>query len=159
MESDERDVNANAQKQCAKIIKRRRLSRWDSVDDSHSHRLVSSESANNIAGNQMSHSSGAHAAGNREQIDNVRTTTAAVIQSTNGINVDQITETVIPKAIDLIFRTPQRISQEMRIVTDLKQFLEEHKFNLKVMPFGSATYGYGGASTDFNICLLNKEGS
>lgn len=107
-----------------------------------------------MVGNQSNNSSGNPAISSQVNI-NVRQNTVATIQS---VNVEQITQTMIPKAIDRIFRTAQRISQEMLIVDDLQQFLREHKFNLEVRPFGSATYGFGGAGTDFNICLLNKNG-
>lgn len=151
MESVEGDENSNTEKQCAQRIRRRRPSRWDNVD-SDLHRLVPSEPANNIAGNRINPSSNTSAAHN-EQNGNVPSVPVG------GIKWDQITEIMIPKAIDLIFRTPRRISQEIQIVADLELFLKEHKFNLQVMPFGSATNGFGGASTDFNICLFNKEGS
>lgn len=90
---------------------------------------------------------------------NIRINPFAAVQSKNDINVEQIAQTMIPKAIDTIFRTVQRISQENQIVADLEFFLKEHKFNLKVMPFGSATFGFGGIDTDFNMCLLLKDGN
>lgn len=94
-----------------------------------------------------------------EQNINGLPNTVALIQSKSGINMEQITQAMIPKAIDLIFRTVQRISHEIQIVADLERFLKEHNFDLKVMPFGSATYGFGGSNTDFNICLLNNGGN
>lgn len=123
-------VNSNTENQSAQRIRRRRQSRWDSVDD---RRLVSPAPANTTA-----------------------------VSEPNGnvpaIPVDQTIETTTQKAIDLIFRTPQRILQETKIIADLKEFVKKQKFNLQVVPFGSATYGFGGASTDFNISLLNNEG-
>lgn len=94
-----------------------------------------------------------------EQNINGLPNTVALIQSKSGINMEQITQAMIPKAIDLIFRTVKRISHEIQIVADLERFLREHNFDLKVMPFGSATYGFGGSNTDFNICLLNNGGN
>lgn len=85
--------------------------------------------------------------------------TVALIHSKNGINIEQISRAMIPRAVHLIFRTVQRISHEKQIVADLERFLEENNFNLKVMPFGSSTYGFGGANTNFNICLVKNEGS
>lgn len=92
-------------------------------------------------------------------VNNIRLNPAAAgIQSKSDINTKQITETMIPKAIDLIYRTVQRISQEEQIIADLERFVKDRKFDLKVVPFGSATYGFGGSKTDFNICLLNNDG-
>lgn len=96
---------------------------------------------------------------NERNVSNIRLNPAAVgVQSKSDINMKQITETMISKAIDLISRTDQRIFREKQIVTDLKRFVNDKKFNLKVIPFGSATYGFGGSKTDFNICLLNNDG-
>lgn len=120
-------------------------------------RLASLQPINNIAGNRMT-TSPCTSVPTSEQNVNLRLNPANVIQTKNGINIDQITQAMVPKAIDLIFRTAHRVSQEMLIIADLKQFLREHKFDLKVMPFGSTTYGFGGAGTDFNICLLKNGG-
>lgn len=91
---------------------------------------------------------------------NIRINPFAAIQAkSDKIDVEQIAVAMIPTAIDRIFRTVQRISQETQIVADLEGFLAERKLNLKVMPFGSATYGFGGIDTDFNICLLLNDGN
>lgn len=76
----------------------------------------------------------------------------------NGTNTEQILQAIVRKAIDLIFRTEQRIEQEAQILSDLECILTAHELNLTVMPFGSSTYGFGGPDTDFNICLLTKDG-
>lgn len=75
------------------------------------------------------------------------------------VDAEHIAQAMIPKAIDRIFRTAQRIAHETQIVTELERFVAEHKLNMKVMPFGSSTYGFGGIDTDFNVCLLLNDGN
>lgn len=78
------------------------------------------------------------------------------IQSKNMIDIGKIAENIIPKAIELTTRTVQRISDEKQIIRDVVRILKGFDSNLKVMPFGSATYGFGGPDTNFNICLVNN---
>lgn len=72
----------------------------------------------------------------------------------NVIDMEKIAKAIIPKAMKLT-RIEQRISDEKQILDDLVRLLENFNKNLKVMPFGSATYGFGGCDTNFNICLVN----
>lgn len=137
--------NASTQKQCAKI----------NLTNTTIENQTSKSTENSMA-DKMSSGNNQN---NKKTANNLQLVPVAVTQSKNSINIEQITEAMIPKAIDLIFRTDQRISQETQIVADLEVFLKEHKFNLKVMPFGSATYGFGGTNTDFNICLLTNDGN
>lgn len=96
---------------------------------------------------------------NGRNVNDIRLNPAAVgVPSKSVINTKQITETIAINAINLIFRTEQRISLEKRIIADLERFVKDKKFDLKVMPIGSATYGFGGYNTDINICLLNNDG-
>lgn len=76
----------------------------------------------------------------------------------NAVSTEQILQAIIRKAIEMIFRTDERIEQEVQILLDLECIITAHELNLTVMPFGSSTYGLGGPDTDFNICLLTKNG-
>lgn len=71
----------------------------------------------------------------------------------NSINIDQVSVTIKTTAIDLIFRTMKRISNEFDIVGLLVRHLKAFDSKLEMVPFGSATYGFGGCSTDFNILV------
>ena len=77
------------------------------------------------------------------------------VQLKNVISIEKIAEAITPKAIDLTTRTSQRIFNEKQIIQDLSRLLQKFNSEFKVMPFGSATYGFGGIDTNFNICLIN----
>lgn len=93
---------------------------------------------------------------NTKSSDDIGANTVAEVQLKNVIDIEKIAEAIIPKAIDLTTRTSQRISNEKKVIEDLLLLLKGFNSNLKVMPFGSATYGFGGPDTNFNICLVNK---
>lgn len=76
-------------------------------------------------------------------------------QLKNVIDMEKIAAAIIPKASELTTRTVQRIYNEKQIINDVERLLEIFNKNLKVMSFGSATYGFGGSDTNFNICLVN----
>lgn len=71
----------------------------------------------------------------------------------NLINIDEVSVSIKTTAIDFIFRTMERISHEFDIVGLLQRHLKAFDSKLEMMPFGSATYGFGGRSTDFNILV------
>lgn len=71
----------------------------------------------------------------------------------NMIDLEEISRNVGAKAINLICRSVQRISLEVKILDLLSCHLKRFRPNLQIMPFGSATYGFGGSSTDFNILV------
>lgn len=89
---------------------------------------------------------------------NLRINPAATIHSKRSINIEQISQSLISIAADVICRPKQRISHEIEIISDLESFLKEHELNLDVIPMGSSSYGFGGAKTDLNICLFMKDG-
>lgn len=72
------------------------------------------------------------------------------------IDVEQIAIAIIPKATELTTRTVQRMSDENQILDDLVSLLDNFNENLEVIPFGSATYGFSGSHTNFNICLIDN---
>lgn len=69
------------------------------------------------------------------------------------INVNQFPQTIVATAIDLTSRTHQRIFHEKQIVKLLMGELRKFDTTLRMLPFGSATYGYGGTDTNFNILV------
>lgn len=71
----------------------------------------------------------------------------------NSITIDQISVFIKTTAVDLIFRTLERITHEMDLVQLLGRHLKAFDSKLELMPFGSSTYGFGGCSTDFNILV------
>lgn len=79
----------------------------------------------------------------------------AAKQLKDVIDVENTARAIIPKAADLTTRTIQRITDEKQIIVDVERMLEIFDANLKVMPFGSATYGFSGSDTNFNICLVS----
>lgn len=71
----------------------------------------------------------------------------------NLLDINKIAVHIKTTAIDLIFRTMGRISNEMDIVGLLIRHLKAFDSKLEAMSFGSATYGFGGRNTDFNILV------
>lgn len=69
-----------------------------------------------------------------------------------------ISRNIGTKAIDLIFRSVQRISLEVQILDLLSRHLKGFDSTVRVVPFGSATYGFSGSSTDFNILVVTETG-
>lgn len=69
-----------------------------------------------------------------------------------------ISRNIASNAIDLIFRSVQRISIEAQILELLSRHLKTFDLALQIMPFGSATYGFGGPRTDFNILVVAETG-
>lgn len=72
----------------------------------------------------------------------------------NGFDFGDVYQTIastIKK--DCISRTPQRIAYETKIIDILSRYIEKFDSKLEAMPFGSATYGFGGRNTDFNILV------
>lgn len=70
----------------------------------------------------------------------------------NVINIEQVSQAISSKTVDLINRMVGRCFYEIEIVALLTRYLKIFNSTLKVMPFGSATYGFGGSS-NFNILV------
>lgn len=71
----------------------------------------------------------------------------------NVINIEPVSQAISSKTVDLINRMVGRCFYEIEIVALLTRYLKIFNSTLKVMPFGSATYGFGGSSTNFNILV------
>lgn len=71
----------------------------------------------------------------------------------NSIKDDHVSRTVTAKIIDLTNRTTQRNLYEYQILELLTNHLEKIDSAARLVPFGSTTYGFGGANTNFNILI------
>lgn len=71
----------------------------------------------------------------------------------NCINVGHISRAVTAKIIDLTNRTVERISNEKQILELLTGYSNEIDSSVRLVPFGSTTYGFGGAQTNLNILI------
>lgn len=71
----------------------------------------------------------------------------------NAIDVKKVSQAIPAIAVDLVHRMVQRCFNELEIQALLTRYLKEFDSNLSVMPFGSATYGFGGSRTNFNILV------
>lgn len=69
-----------------------------------------------------------------------------------------ISRNIGANAIDLIFRSVQRISLEVQILDLLSRHLKGFDSTVQLVPFGSATYGFGGSRTDFNVLVVAETG-
>lgn len=74
------------------------------------------------------------------------------------VEIEQVAQAISAGIIDITSRTTARVHNEKRIVTLLTHYLKVLDPTLEVIPFGSATYGFGGAKTNFNI-LVNTSNS
>lgn len=66
------------------------------------------------------------------------------------IDVNQFPRTIITTAIS---RTHHRITHENQIIKLLTNYLKKFDYSLRMMPFGSSTYGFGGSNTNFNVLI------
>lgn len=73
------------------------------------------------------------------------------------VEIEQVAQAISAGIIEITSRTTARVHNEKRIVTLLTQFLKVFDPTLEVISFGSATYGFGGAETNFNILVNTGE--
>lgn len=67
------------------------------------------------------------------------------------IKTDKAALTIATEMIHFVSRTKARINNESQILKKLAGYLNEFDFKVQLVPFGSATYGFGGLSTNFNL--------
>lgn len=77
-------------------------------------------------------------------------------KSDDALKVELLHNTIITKMIELTMRTTERIQNEKQISNILNQRLKNFDSNLKIMQFGSASYGFGGS---VNLNFLVHAGS
>lgn len=66
---------------------------------------------------------------------------------------DSMETRISEEAADLLVRTQDRIKWEEKILRLIDSLLSTFDTNLKLVPFGSSSYGFGGANTNFNILI------
>lgn len=71
----------------------------------------------------------------------------------NVIQIEQVSRAIPSKTVDLINRMVGRCFHEIEIVALLTRYLRTFNSTFKLLPFGSATYGFGGSTTNFNILV------
>lgn len=99
-----------------------------------------------------------------EHTNDIHSNSSSAAQSslTNVImaNVNLVSQEIPNTAADLTFRNARRITNELNIfvqcttiAASLKYLCKHYSMTLKLMPFGSSTYGFGHPNTDFNILI------
>lgn len=86
----------------------------------------------------------------------------ALQELSNLLNGETTSQDFLRTAINLTSRMIRRPFDKIEITALLTRYLKIFESNLKMIPFGSATYGFSGSITNFNIlvnagncCLLN----
>lgn len=68
---------------------------------------------------------------------------------------ESVSQAIADEIVNITTRTELRIESEFQIVDCLTRNLKAFNSALKMIPFGSATYGFGGSNTNLNI-LINS---
>lgn len=76
-----------------------------------------------------------------------------VLELKNIIETDKVLPAMLLGAIDLVSRTENRIQNEIEIMRSLECYLKALDSSLKMVAFGSATYGFSGSNTNLNILV------
>lgn len=71
----------------------------------------------------------------------------------NIIQMVYVTNSAVDQMKELLERSESRIQHEAEIIATLSHFFIKIDSTLKVVPFGSSTFGFGSLRTNFNILL------
>lgn len=71
----------------------------------------------------------------------------------NIINIDDVYKQIPAEMNSLLSRPLFRVQHETQIINKLSFYFSIIDSKLKVMPFGSSTYGFGSQKTNFNILI------
>ena len=63
-------------------------------------------------------------------------------------------EAISVEMADLLIQTNQRVQSQANILNIISKAVKSFDSKLKVIPFGSVEYGFGGANTNFNIFIF-----
>lgn len=85
---------------------------------------------------------------------NANTTTNSVKKLEDAIKFDEILKSASIEMNQILTRSKRRIQREQEIIGLLTHLLTTFDSTIAVVPFGSATYGFGGNRTDFNILIV-----
>lgn len=116
------------------------------ADRESNQKVVSANIALNDSGNS---SPGSRAS----SVVNVPSNRVSTMKLADVIDASQFPKAIIATAIDLTSRTHQRISHENQILNLLMAQLRKFDSTLRMLPFGSTTYGFGGTNTNFNVLI------
>lgn len=75
----------------------------------------------------------------------------------NVIKTDEAALAIATEMIHFVSRTKTRIHNESQILNTLAGYLNGFDCKVQLVPFGSATYGFGGSSTNFNVLANTGE--
>lgn len=89
----------------------------------------------------------------RTKTISVHSNPASLLELANVIADVKVSQAIPPKAVDLTSRMIRRTFDEIEITALLMQYLNIFDSNLKMTPFGSSTYGFGGSNTNFNVLV------
>lgn len=114
---------------------------------------------NSVNGDQLTISS-YHTVATSSNCDRFRASSISVSSNSgtlqklqNVIKIEQVLRAIPTTAAILINRMVDRCFHEIEIVALLMSYLNIFDSTFKVMPFGSATFGFGGSSTNLNILV------
>lgn len=72
----------------------------------------------------------------------------------DAIKVDEVVKSTMIEMNSIGTRSNSRIQSELEIIRLLSFLLRTYDSTVKLVPFGSATYGFGGKKTNFNIMII-----
>lgn len=73
------------------------------------------------------------------------------------IRTDQCLKAISLEMADFLNRSEQRITFESEILAILSQSVHFFDPALKVLPFGSTDYGFGGSKTNYNLLIDTRK--
>lgn len=91
-----------------------------------------------------------------ENMDEKCMSTTTPVNLADIFKMLNIFEAILAEMNDIELRAADRIRDETQIIGMLSLYFGKE---LSVVPFGSSTYGLGGASTNFNILIKTGENS
>lgn len=71
----------------------------------------------------------------------------------NLIKIEDVSKTAKIDMISLLSRSADRVMYEVKIMELLSFYFSAYDSTIKVVPFGSSTYGFGSMRTDFNLLI------
>lgn len=73
------------------------------------------------------------------------------------IRTERCFEAISMEMIDFMARSDQRVQHEVNILKLVEGAVNAFDSALKLLPFGSAEYGFGGTNTNYNILIDTRK--